>query len=300
MNKKLKYAIFNTLRFVPDGIMLRAQYFVKLHRWLDLNKPQRFTEWIQWYKAYYRNAEMPQCTDKYLVRDFVKKQIGNDKYLNKLYQVCDNAKEIDFNSLPQKFVIKTTDGGNGDNIFICQDKHSINIKDVIQKINGWRHKRYENISREWAYTGATNSRIIVEEYLEDSNNKDGSIDDYKFLCFNGKFQYLWVDKNRYSDHRRGFWDRNLNFLSDVKSDHKTFDTPPVLPPNIKEMISLSEKLSAAFPFARIDWYNLNGVIVFGEITFYPWSGYVQYTPDTFDFELGNCFASAVKELNIKL
>lgn len=300
MNKKLKYAIFNTLRFVPDGIMLRAQYFVKLHRWLDLNKPQRFTEWIQWYKAYYRNAEMPQCTDKYLVRDFVKKQIGNDKYLNKLYQVCDNAKEIDFNSLPQKFVIKTTDGGNGDNIFICQDKHSINIKDVIQKINGWRHKRYENISREWAYTGATNSRIIVEEYLEDSNNKDGSIDDYKFLCFNGKFQYLWVDKNRYSDHRRGFWDRNLNFLSDVKSDHKTFDTPPVLPSNIKEMISLSEKLSAAFPFARIDWYNLNGVIVFGEITFYPWSGYVQYTPDAFDFELGSCFASAVKELNIEL
>lgn len=289
MSKKIKYAIFNALRFIPDSIMLRAQYFVKLHRWLHLKFPNRFTEWIQWYKAYYRNDEMPQCTDKYLVRDFVKKQLGNETYLNNLYQVHNNAEEIDFTSLPKRFVIKTTDGGNGDNVFICRDKNSIDINETIKLINGWRHKHYENLSREWAYTGATESKIIIEEYLEDPNSTDGSIDDYKFLCFNGKFHYLWIDKNRYSDHRRGFWDKNLNFLPNVISDHPTFDVPPILPTNIDVMIELSEKLSSKFPFARVDWYNINGKIIFGEITFYPWSGYVQYTPDSFDFELGACF-----------
>lgn len=297
--KQLKYAIFNALRFVPDGIMLRAQYFVKLRRWLHLSNPRRFTEWIQWYKTYYRNDEMPQCTDKYLVRNFVIANLGDDKYLNRLYQVCDDARDIDFTSLPEKFVIKTTDGGNGDNVFICRDKSCINTDEIVKKVNGWKHKHYENLSREWAYIGASSSQIIVEEYLDDKNSIDGSIDDYKFLCFNGKFKYLWVDKNRYSDHRRGFWDCELKFLSDVTSDHPTFDTPPRLPSNIMEMIQLSEKLSSQFLFARVDWYNIEGRIVFGEITFYPWSGYVQYYPDEFDFRLGNCFNSAVKEQNIK-
>ena len=121
-------------------------------------------------------------------------------------------------------------------------------------------------------------------------NEDGSIEDYKFLCFNGRFQYLWIDKNRYSNHKRGFWNRDLQFLQGVESDHPTFDVPPILPFNINGMISIAEKLSEDFPFARIDLYNIQGEIIFGEITFYPWSGYVKYVPDSFDFELGNCFA----------
>lgn len=291
--KKIKYTLFNALRFIPDGVMLRAQYFVKLKRWLNLDNPHRFTEWIQWYKASYRNSEMPQCTDKYLVRNFIKKQLGDDKYLNKLYQVCNKAADIDFDALPEKFVIKTTDGGNGDNVFICKDKNNIDKDKIKAMVDSWRYKHYENLSREWAYVGATNSKIIIEKYLEDPNSIDGSIDDYKFLCFNGKFQCLWIDKNRYSDHRRGFWNKELTFLPNVISDHPTFITTPVLPENINEMIALSEKLSSPFPFARVDWYNINKKIVFGEITFYPWSGYVQFSPDDFDFELGEYFKNAV-------
>lgn len=294
MMKNIKYSIVNAFKFVPDGIMLRIQYFIKLHRWLHLKNPVRFTEWLQWYKAFYRNIEMPQCTDKYLVRDFVEKKLGTNKYLNTLYMVYNDASDIDFASLPNRYVIKTTDGGNGDNVFICRNKEDINVGDVIRKVNSWRHKHYENLSREWAYTGAANSKIIVEEYLEDVDSLDGSIDDYKFLCFNGKFEYLWIDKNRYSDHRRGFWNKDLEFLPNVVSDHPTFDVPPILPNNIDEMIELSEKLSSSFLFARVDWYNIKGKIVFGEITFYPWSGYVQYNPDEFDFELGKCFSVAAK------
>lgn len=289
MKRRIKYFIAQLLSFLPDAAMLHLQYFIKLHRRLHLKNPVRFTEKIQWYKAYYHNPRMLPCTDKYLVRAYVTEVLGNDRYLNTLYQVCDRADEIDFDALPQQFVIKTTDGGNGDNVFICTDKSHICREDVVRLVNSWRNKKYYTISREWAYRGAKQSRIIVERYLEDPSSKDGSIEDYKFLCFDGKFRYLWVDKNRYSNHRRGFWNESLQFLPDVKSDHPTFDVAPQLPSNIQEMICVAEQLSADFPFARVDLYNIEGRIYFGEITFYPWSGYVQYTPDSFDFELGRWF-----------
>lgn len=287
--RKIKYIIAKLLFFIPDSLMLRIQYRILLKRSLNLKNPKRFTEKIQYYKAYYRNPDMLCCVDKYLVREFVKERLGTAKYLNTLYQVCNRADQIDFDALPNKFVIKTTDGGNGDNVLICIDKLSLDRQKVVKLVNSWRNKQYYLISREWAYQGAKQSMIIVEQYLESDENKDGSIDDYKFLCFDGKFHYLWLDKDRYSNHKRGFWNKELHFLGNVKSDQPTFETKVVLPANIDEMILIAEKLSNGFPFARIDLYNIKGKIYFGEITFYPWSGYVQYTPDNFDYELGACF-----------
>lgn len=288
-NQALRHRLLKLLSWLPDRIMLPIQYFLILHRWPDMKNPQRFTEKIQCYKAFYRNPTMLECVDKYKVREYVRMKLGTEKYLNTLYQVYNNANEIDFNTLPDKFVIKTTDGGNGDNVLICRDKNKLDIKLTRSKINGWRNKKYYSISREWAYNGAKESKIIIEKLLESPENKDCSIDDYKFLCYSGKFRYLWVDKNRYSNHRRGFWDENLHFIKNVQSDHPTFDSEPKLPENIHEMIKVSEKLSEDFPFARIDLYNIQGNIIFGEITFYPWSGYIQYKPDSFDYELGKYF-----------
>jgi len=287
-NKRILSTILKCLSFLPDSVVLSLEYFYKLHRLPNLKHPQRFTEWMQWYKMNYRNEVMFECVDKYAVREYVKRK-GCESYLNTLYQVCNNANEIDFEKLPDQFVIKTTDGGNGENVLVCTDKADLDIPAVIKKVNGWRHKKMESVGREWAYSGCADSRIIVEKYLSDPNSIDGSIDDYKLLCFHGKFRYLWVDKNRYSDHKRGFWDEHLNFRPEVVSDHPTFDVPPQLPENTKEMIEAAEKLAADFPFARIDFYNIEGKIYFGEITFYPWSGYCQYTPDSFDFEMGSYF-----------
>lgn len=293
--KKFKQKILLALRFVPDKVMLRLIYFVKLRRILKLNNPTRYTEWIQWYKANYRNPEMLRCTDKYKVRDYVRERIGNERYLNELYGVYDSVEEIVFESLPKQFVIKTTDGGNGDNVYICKDKRNEDYEKVKNVVRGWQHKHYEFLGREWAYNGAKESRIIIEKYLEDPVNNDGSIDDYKFLCFNGRFRFLWVDKGRYSNHRRGFWNEKLIFLDGVYSDWPTFIEPPSLPNNINEMINVAEKLSKGFIFARIDLYNICGKIVFGEITFYPWGGYVQYTPDAFDYQLGEFFTKTYLE-----
>lgn len=283
------YTFAKSLFFVPDSIMLKIQYRIKNHRMLHMSNPVRFTEKLQYYKAYYRNDEMLDCVDKYLVRAYVEKKMGTNKYLNTLYQVCDTADEIDFDILPKSFVIKTSDGGNGDNILICTDKSTLNKKEVVDLVNSWRNKKYYVISREWAYNGAKKSKVIIEKLLESDENSDGSIDDYKFLCYNGKFRYLWVDKDRYSNHKRGFWDEKLNFLTGVYSDHPTFDKPIKLPENIQEMIAVSEKLANGFPFVRVDLYNIGGQIIFGEMTFYPWSGYVQYTPDNFDYDLGKYF-----------
>lgn len=160
------------------------------------------------------------------------------------------------------------------------------VKNII---SSWKNKHYERYTREWAYNGAKDSKVIVEKLLNDPLSPDGSIDDFKFMCFNGKFKVLWVDKGRFSDHRRGFWNSKLEFMPNIVSDHPTFSIEPHLPTNINEMIGLAEKLSEDFKFARVDLYNINGRIVFGEITFYPWGGYIKFTPDSFDFELGSYF-----------
>lgn len=283
--KKLLRSILRYTSFLPDSFVVSAKYFGRLHRIPNIENPSRFTEWLQWYKINYRNDVMHECVDKYTVRQYVEAH-GCGQYLNELYQICDNANDIDYDSLPDSFVIKTTDGGNGDNVYVCRDKSKINIKEVNSKVNSWLNSKLGVTGREWAYEGNNKSRIVVEKFLEDPDSLDGSIDDYKLLCFNGKFRYLWVDKNRYSNHKRGFWNEDLQFLPNVVSDHPTFDVEPKLPTNIKEMIVLAEQLSSEFPFARVDFYNIRGKITFGEITFYPWSGYVQFSPDSFDFELG--------------
>lgn len=292
MRRKYLYLISRVLFFLPDTWMLRLQYLIKKGKLLNLRNPQRFSEKIQLYKAYYRDERMLICTDKYAVRNYVKEKLGTEKYLNELYQVCENANEIDFSKLPDKFVIKTTDGGNGLNIIICKDKNQIDITSVVNKINSWKRIKYYLLSREWAYKWATDgkrsSKIIIEKYLENKENSDASLDDFKFYCYNGEFKYLAWDKNRYNGHRRRFYDANLNYLEKVWS-FPDFNSDTKLPSNIQEMISISEILSNDFPFARVDLYNVDGLITFGEITFYPSSGYMNFSTDSFDFEMGKYF-----------
>ena len=286
--QEARFRILRVLSFVPDRIMLSLQYRVKLGRWPDLKHPNRFTEKLQVYKMKYRNPLMAVCVDKYAVREYVE-QCGLGSILNDLLGVYDSPQELNFEMLPHQFVLKTTDGGGGNNVLLVKDKSRLDEHQARQVLNSWMNVKDVNPGREWAYTQMRKSRIIAERYLKDSNRKDGSIDDYKFLCYGGKFHYLWVDKDRYSNHHRGFWDQDLHFLHGVESDHPTFVNPPALPENITEMIGIAEKLSNPFPFARVDLYNIMGKILFGEITFYPWSGYVQFNPDAFDFDLGEYF-----------
>ena len=288
-SQNLRFKILHALDWVPDAIMLRVQYRIKMGFWPDFKHPKRYTEKLQLYKMKYRNPVMHQCVDKYEVRKYVESK-GLGHILNELYGVYNKPEDIDFSVLPHSFVIKTTDGGGGLNVIVVKDKETADYNDILEKLNLWNHRKKGSVNagREWAYYGGYPSRIIIEKYLEDRVG-GGNLSDYKLMFFAGKFKVLWVDRDRYTDHHRGFWDESLFFLPEVYSDHDTFKTPPTLPAAMQEMIKVGEKLSEDFPYARIDLYDVDGNVVFGEITFYPWSGYVKFTPDSFDYQLGSFF-----------
>lgn len=283
-SQKMRFAILRMLKFVPDKAMIKLQYRIKLKRKLNLKDPKRYTEKIQWYKLYYRNPVMMECVDKYGVRKYIEKK-GFGNILNQLYQVVDRPEEINFDQLPDKFVIKTTNG-SGTNILV-KDKKTLNIAETKKKLNDFLNMAEASAGREWAY-GGSSKKIIVEELLEDNSNKDKGISDYKFLCFNGKPVYVVYDKDRFSDHKRNFYDVNWNYVK-VDSDCPCFEDSVKKPENYEKMVEIASVLSRDFPAVRVDLYNIEGKIYFGELTFYPWSGYVQYTPDSFDFELGKYF-----------
>lgn len=288
-SQKLRFGILRILAFIPDSLMLRFQYRIKMNRSLNLRKPETFTEKIQWYKIHYRNPLIGQCVDKYEVRKYVESK-GLSSTLNKLYSVCSDPSEIDFNVLPERFVIKSTDGGGGENILICRDKASLNITETVDRLKKWKNKKNVNAGREWAYTCIEESRYIIEEYLENDSNPEAGISDYKFFCFDGKPYCVVYDIDRYIGHKRNFYDIEWNNLN-VTSDCPGFeDDGGNKPDGLEEMLKVAEILSSGFPFVRVDLYYIKGKVYFGEMTFYPWSGYVRFRPEVFDFELGKQFS----------
>lgn len=283
-SQKVRFAILRFLQFVPDEYMLKTQYRIKLGRRLDLTDPKRYTEKIQWYKIHYRNPLMIQCVDKYRVRDYVKKK-GLDYILNDLYQVTDSVDKIDFDALPNKFALKTTNGSETN--YFCRDKSKAIIPEIKQKMNDFLNMPNDYAGREWAYKESS-KLIIAEKLMEDDSNPDNGISDYKFLCFNGEPCYVVYDCDRFVGHKRNFYDLDWNNLH-VGSDCPQIEREIPRPENLSEMIKIARKLSEDFPAVRVDLYNIKGQIIFGELTFYPWSGYVQFSPDSFDFKLGESF-----------
>lgn len=292
-SQKLRFSILSCLKIIPDKIMLQIQYYLKLNRTLHWKSPQRFTEWIQCYKVNYRNPLMHKCVDKWEVRSYVESK-GLKDILIPSYGVYSFNDEIDFDALPQKFVIKTTDGSGGENIIICKDKDKMDIPYTISLLKSWKDKKSVNAGREWAYTGIKESRIIIEQYLENTINPEAGIPDFKILCFDGKPHYIIYDCDRYINHKRNIYDTNWNRIY-VDSDCEQKDVEIPRPKNLDELLKVAAKLSEDFPFVRVDLYDINDKIYFGELTFYPWSGYVQFYPDSFDFELGKLFPNSVAE-----
>lgn len=270
--------------------MLKLQYKIKTGCKLNLKNPQRFTEKLQWYKLYYRNKEMHRCVDKFQVRDFIKEK-GLDDILVSFYGHYADIDQVDFDALPDQFVIKTTNGGGGLNVAVVTDKKKFLASEDKSKL---RTKPFLTNSggREWAYYGLEPS-IIVEELLVNTENPEAGINDYKIFCFNGKVECIVLDVDRYIGHKRNFYDAQWNNLR-VTSDCEAVDRDVPKPENFQELLRIAEKLSEDFPFVRVDLYNINGKIYFGELTFYPWSGYVQYDPDSFDFKLGEKFILPTK------
>ncbi|MGY0159567.1 ATP-grasp fold amidoligase family protein [Edwardsiella tarda] len=268
------------LNLLPDSLFLRLRYYKRFNRILSLKEPQRFTEKMMWYKLYYRNDLMTLCADKYQVRKYIKDK-GYDDILVPLLRVYDDATQIRLDELPDKFILKGNNGSETN--LVVKNKNDISEQDLIEIVSRWKDNNQAiSMGREWCYKNIK-FKITAEELLE-VNGCDG-IDDYKFLCFNGKVHYIWVDKDRFSNHSRTFFDREWNRIL-VESDHPVSDEEIECPWGFDRMLEISESIGKDFPFARVDFYSVNKKIYFGEITFYPWSGMVEFKPDSFDFEMG--------------
>ena len=288
-SRDLRIKILSYLGWIPDGIMLRLQYWLQTGRTLHLKNPQRFTEKLQVYKMKYRNPEMLRCTDKYEVRSYVEEK-GLGDCLIPLIGVYKKVDEIDFTTLPNQFVAKTTDGGGGNQVLICRDKRELSEAEFRNRLLGWmKMPKKKQVGREWAYENHFPRRIIIEELIGNNTVKD--LPDYKFFCFNGRCEMLYVmaDRKLGGDVSLGVFTRDFQKLNVCRSDERPMTSEIHKPDGFEKMIEYAERLSKPFPQVRVDLYNVEGNIWFGELTFYDGSGYFSYIPDSFDFELGKNF-----------
>lgn len=288
-DQQLRFKILRHLRWIPDFVMLRIQYRIKLGFWPNFKNPTRYTEKLQLYKMKYRNPVLHQCVDKYEVRKYVEGK-GLGSILNELYGVYDRPEEIQFDELPNKFVIKTTTGGGGQNVIIVTDKSTSNVDELKCKLALWKDSNYLGAlaGREWAYQDCS-PRIIIEQFLENRENK--FLVDYKFFCFNGEPKFLYVVSDRKPGEYAylGVYDIEFNKLPVYRCDELRPLQIERKPKNYEEMVEIARTLSSGFPHVRVDLYNIAGKIYFGELTFYDGSGYFHYDPDSFDFEVGSYF-----------
>lgn len=286
-NQEIRLRILKLFDFIPDKIMIRIQYYLANGRILNLKNPHRYTEYLQWYKLNYRKKLMTECADKLNVRNYISRK-GLKDILIPLYGSYNNYEEINFSELPSKFVLKTTNG-SGTN-YLCENKHKINHDDLKELIKKWM-KRSSKIGREWPYYNI-NNKIICENYLETKNE---DLIDYKFMCFNGKVEYVFVNAERDSKSGMIFniYDENFN-LTDFKREGLRTSNSIDKPKKFNEMVTIAEILSNDFPHVRVDLYNIEDKIYFGELTFFHGSGYVGFEPDNFDITLGNLFKKSIK------
>lgn len=283
-NKKIIYKIRRKIQVFTYNItspeFVSKLYFRILLKYkLNLKKPKTFNEKLQWLKLYeWPNNELAiKCSDKYRVREYIKEK-NMEKYLNDLYGVWDNADDIDFSQLPQQFVLKCNHGC-GYNI-ICDDVNKIDIKVTKKLLNNWLKEKFGKFNAEPHYD-KIEPKIICEKFL------GGNITDYKFFCFNGKVEFMYIASGFGNgiEEQISFFDKNGN-----KAPYKRLDYPvkndAELPNDFNEMKKLSEELSEDFPFVRVDWFEENGRIYFGELTFTPCGGLMKIEPLEYDLKWG--------------
>lgn len=272
------------MNWMSDEQYIKFSYRMIFKRKLDLENPQSYTEKLAWCKLHWRSNLATICADKYLVRGYVRKKLGEnaDKYLNKIYGVWEKVDEIEIEKLPSKFVIKPTNG-TGD-VVICKNKSEFDLKKVKKKLMSNNNNCFANLTKEWVYYNLS-QKFLVEKFIESSDEK--AIKDYKFFCFHGKPQFLFVCSERDIDPKFDFYDLEWNPIP-VKNGHERLLNIEK-PEKLDEMISLATKLSEDFPHVRVDLYQENGRIYFGELTFFHFGGFTTFEPDNYDFIFGKYF-----------
>ncbi len=265
---------------IPDKAYLKYMYKAHFGKKLDLKDPKAFNEKLNWLKLYNRDPEQIKLVDKYEVKKYIADTIG-EEYVIPTLGIYDSFDEIDFDALPDRFVLKCThDSGS---TIICRDKANFDIDAARKKLTRKLGMNLFWHGREWPYK-VVKPRIIAEKYI----TFDGDApEDYKFFCFDGDVKCFKVDYDRFKDHRANYYtpDGELMRFGEVVC-LPDFERDVKLPKMKDEMIALAKRLSAGHPFLRVDFYELDDKIYFGELTFYPASGFGPFTPEEWDLKLG--------------
>ena len=272
---------FNILYKINPKMELKLLFRLKKKRNLNLENPKTYSEKLQWIKLYDKNPLMPKCVDKYLVRNYVKNK-GCIELLNELYWSGFNPEEIPFDDLPNKYVIKVTHGSTFN--IIVNDSTKIDKKLIIKKLKKWLKSKFLPCYGEWFY-GKEKPRIIIEKYLE--NPDVDQLFDYKVYCFNGVPKFVRFDVDRFSHHKCNLYDVNWQLIEGVTFKYPNINKKFKKPENFEKMLDYAKKLSQDFKHVRVDFYNIEGKIIFGELTFTSGAGFDEISPLQFDEKLGD-------------
>lgn len=286
LNKDYRFLILANRGFyayLDDKKYLERMFRVQLGKNLNFENPVTFNEKIQWLKINNRESEYTIMVDKYKVREYISETIG-EQYLIPLLGVWDSPDEINFDILPDEFVLKCNHN-SGMGMCICKNKSTLNIEKVKQDLSNGLNENYYLLYREWPYKNVE-KKIIAEKYMSDQGKE---LQDYKIHCFNGIPKIILVCRDRFSDTglTEDFFDIEWNHLNISRENCKHSVDKIKAPKNLKLMLRLARILSENIPFVRIDFYEINGKVYFGEITFFPASGLKKFIPEKWDIDLGN-------------
>ncbi len=266
--------------FCPDKPYLSLLFKKRLGYKMNWKKPASFNQKLQWMKLYDRNPLYSTCADKVAVRDYVASKIGKE-YLIPCLGVYSSAGEIDYASLPARFVLKCNHGAKYN--IICKDKASLDIQQTNKTLDKWLKEKFWRKKREYHYKNIP-PRIICEQYMEEEGS--ASLKDYKIFVFDGEPYIIQVDLDRFGEHKRNVYDTAW-VLQDVEiSFPKDPDKAIQRPDRLDEMLSCAKKLAEGFLEVRVDFYVVNGRLYFGEMTFFSGAGFSRYEPRAFEFEMG--------------
>lgn len=281
-DSKFKALLYKVALLIPDRWFVQLKFRKNFGRNLDLRNPQTFNEKLNWLKLYDHNPIYTKMVDKYEAKKYVADIIG-EEYIIPTFGVWDKAEDIDFDSLPDKFVLKAThDSGR---VIICKDKSSLDKIWAVHEMRKSLHRNFYAVTREWPYKNVKR-RILAEKLLEVESGND--INDYKFFCFNGKVEFMKIDFDRRTYHRANYYDRNFTLLKFGETAcPPDFEREVSKPKCFDKMIGLAEKIARDFKFVRIDFYEVKGKVFFGEATFYPSSAVGKFTTPTADSDIGS-------------
>lgn len=278
----MKSMIKKAARILPDKVYISLLYRMRLGKWPNLKNPKSYNEKLQWIKLHDRRPEYSMMVDKYEVKKYIAERIG-EEYIIPTLGIWNSFDEIDFNMLPDQFVLKCTHDSGG--LVICQDKSKLDLKAAREKIENSLKDNYFWNSREWPYKNVK-PRIIAEKYMVDESGVE--LKDYKLFAFNGEPKYIEVDFDRYlGGHKRNLYTLNWEYM-DVRNKHPNDPEMQIAKPEcLEKLIELSKQLSEGIPHVRTDFYVINEKIYFGELTFFHGSGMQKFEPESFEIEMGS-------------